>query len=419
MKIFLLMSVVCIICGVVLIANAELIFGDKLTTKNYTEAKILIFILILSMALTFPTSVFTCNIDANEKFLFGKTVILLQNLLNPFICLPLLLMGFGNIGVVGTSFVLALIKILVCGYYCIFKLKMRFNLKGFNHKAFREMSRFTFFIFINQIIDQINWNLDKFLLGRLASLSEIALYGIGGQLNSLYITCSSNVSNVFAPAINKIVFTDNDDNKLTDIFIRVGRVQYIIVMLVLLGFGIFGKQFIKLWAGDSYDESYYVALALMIPMLVPLIQNIGIEIQRAKNKHQVRSIVYLIMSILNIFVSVPLIQKFGAIGAALGTTFSLFLGNILFMNFYYHLKLGIDILRFWKFILQMIFPTIVAFILGLFVNHLIIGVGWLNLIFKIVSFTLLYLIVFWKFGFDEYEKNMVKRILSRFVHIGK
>ena len=69
---------------------------------------------------------------------------------------------------------------------------------------------------------------------------------------------------------------------------------------------------------------------------VPLIQNLGIEIQRAKNMHKARSAVYLFIAIANVFVSIPLIKLMGPAGAALGTAISLFAGNIIFMNWHYH-----------------------------------------------------------------------------------
>lgn len=54
MKLFLLMSIICIICGGILIFNVEAFFGYKLSQNNFQEAKILIGILIISMALSFP-----------------------------------------------------------------------------------------------------------------------------------------------------------------------------------------------------------------------------------------------------------------------------------------------------------------------------------------------------------------------------
>lgn len=411
MKLFLLMSIICIICGGILIFNVEAFFGYKLSQNNFQEAKILIGILIISMALSFPTSVFTCNIDANERFIFEKGITLLQNFFNPFLCLPLLLLGYGNVGIVSASLVLTAAKLFVCAWYAIKKLNMQFNMKEFNSSLFKEMGGFTFFIFLNQIIDQVNWNLDKYLLGRLASLSAVAIYGVGSQLNSLYISCSNAISSVFAPQINNIVINENDDGKLTNIFIKVGRIQYIVVYLILLGFLLLGKPFIMLWAGTEYINAYYVAIALMIPMLIPLIQNIGIEIQRAKNKHQVRSIVYLIMAVLNAGVSIPLIMKFGEIGAALGTTISLFLGNILFMNIYYHIKLNINIISFWKSILNMIPASLICLGIGICISKISLNVNaWIELLIKIIMLIVVYFVTFWFCGFNCEEKRMFVEI---------
>ena len=66
-------------------------------------------------------------------------------------------------------------------------------------------------------------------------------------------------------------------------------------------------------AGIDYNNAYYVALLLIIPVTVPLIQNLGIEIQRAKNKHKFRSIVYFLIAIGNVLISIPLVKLYGEI----------------------------------------------------------------------------------------------------------
>ena len=89
-------------------------------------------------------------------------------------------------------------------------------------------------------------------------------------------------------------------------------------------------------------------------MTVPLIQNIGIEIQRAKNMHQFRSKVYFCMAIGNAIVSVPLGIKFSRIGCALGTAISMIIGNGFIMNWYYQTHIGLDMVYFWKRILGIV-----------------------------------------------------------------
>lgn len=145
-------------------------------------------------------------------------------------------MGYGSIGMVAVTTFLTLLVLVMNVYYSFHNLHIRFCFKKFQLDLLKEMWVFTFFIFINQIIDQINWSVDKFLLGRFAGTTAVAVYGVGGQINSMYIELSSSVSNVFVPKVNRIVAESGDDNELTRLFTKVGRIQFMILGLILSGF---------------------------------------------------------------------------------------------------------------------------------------------------------------------------------------
>ena len=417
MIIFCVISVICILCGVVMIGNIRSIFGAGLTDSEYETARVLMSLMIINLAMTFPNSVFNCSITAHEKFLFQKLLILLQNLFSPFLMLPLLIMGYGSVGMVSVTTFLTFLLLLSNMFYCFKKLHVRFEFHLLQIRLLKEMWVFTFFIFLNQIIDQVNWSVDKFLLGRFAGTTAVAVYGVGGQINTLYLQFSTSISNVFVPKVNRIVAESNDDGQLTKLFTKVGRIQFIVLGLILSGFIFLGSPFIKVWAGEGYGDSYDVALLLIIPVTVPLVQNLGIEIQRAKNMHKARSIVYLFIAVANVFISIPLIKLMGPVGAALGTAISLCLGNILFMNWYYHVRIGMNMFYFWKeiakFIPALIAPTIVGILIMKFVHVLdVFQVG----IYAVVYATV-YCFSMYSFGMNAEEKQLVtgpiKKILKK------
>ena len=171
MVIFLVISGICIVCGVVMVSNVRAIFGTGLTDAEYNTAKVLMALMVFNLALTFPNSVFDAFTSAYERFVFQKILVCAQNILNPFLALPLLLMGYGSIGMVSVTI-----------WFCLSKLHIHFIFRGFQFSLLKEMWVFTFFIFLNQIIDQVNWSVDKFLLGRLAGTTAVAIYGVGGQI---------------------------------------------------------------------------------------------------------------------------------------------------------------------------------------------------------------------------------------------
>ena len=58
----------------------------------------------------------------------------------------------------------------------------------------------------------------------------------------------------------------------------------------------------------------------------------------------------------------------GGVGAALGTTISLVIGNGFIMNWYYHYRIGLDIKYFWSQILRFIPSLIMPVLYGILIN---------------------------------------------------
>ncbi len=403
--IFIVIAALCVLCGSIMIIKANIIFGDGLTEAELGKARILMMILVANLALTFTETVFTVHVAANEQFIFQRVLNVLRTLLNPFLTIPLLIMGFGSVGMVLVS---TFINIMVCFLnvtYCKKVLKIQFSFKGLNFGLLREIWIFTFFIFINTIIDEINWHVDKLLLGRMIGTAAVAVHGVAASLNSMYITFSSSIAGVFSPRINRIVAENNDDQELTNLFTRIGRIQFVILWLIISGYIIFGKEFIIIWAGDEYIMSYYIGLFLMVPLTIPLIQNLGIEILRAKNKHKVRSAVYLFIAFVNIFLSIKFISTYGVVGAAVGTAISLILGNCIFMNIYYHKRLGINIIYFWKEIIRFVPAMLIAVVAGIIIKSVFECETLLTLITGILLYCMIYALVQWFVGMNEYEKE--------------
>ena len=256
-------------------------------------------------------------------------------------------------------------------------------------------------------------NVDKFLLGMFKGTAPVAVYALGTQFNTYYMAVAMAVTSVFVPQINQLVARDYDNTDLPVIFKRVGRMQFVLLTFILLGFVNFGKPFITLWVGKDYADAYYIGLILLGAITVPLIQGIGLEIQRAKNKHRFCAVMLFFMAFVNILISIPLCRQYGGIGAAFGTGFALLAGNGLIVNIYYHKRLGLNVFEFWKGILKF-FPALLAPILvGIITNVLIdlSSIPWF--ILSVVIYAMVYAASMWRFGFNGYEKELVKTVINK------
>ena len=423
--IFCCIGSIALVCGLFLTFNLHIVFSTGLTQDEYSVAGVLMLIMTINLALSFPLSVFTSIVSAHERFIFQKAVSIIHQVLSPLVTLPLLLMGYRSVAIVCVSFALTVLSGAINIYYVLYVLREGFSFRNINRAIVKSLFSFTFFIAINIIIDQINWNIDKILLGRYKGTSEVAIYSVGYILYFMYMQFSSSMSSMFTPRIHRIVNEYSDQKEtllkeLTNIFTKVGRIQFSILLLVASGIVFFGSAFITcFWVGTGYEMSYYVALLLIIPATIPLIQNLGIEIQRAQNLHHFRSYIYLGMAVLNLIMSIFLCQIYGAVGSAIGTAVSLVIANGLVINIYYHKKCNIDIKCFWKSICSML----KGFILPCFAGIMVLIFTPKNskfsfLIFtcEIIVYTVIFSFSFWKWSLNSDEKKLITSMVKRLSH---
>ena len=413
MVIFLVISAMSLLVGGVLVANVQNIFGAKLTAHEIETARVLMALLVVNIAVSFPCSVFSSYITANERFLFQRIINMIRTVLNPIVMLPLLLMGLGSVALVVVTLVLSVVTDAFNIWYCRRKLRMRLTFGHFDFALLREMGGFSFFIFLNMIIDQINWTVDTTLLGIISGTAATAIYGVGAQINSYYKTLSTSISGVFVPQINRIVAEGQGDDRLTSLFTRVGRIQFLLLMLVLTGFVFVGEPFIDAWGGGEYAGAYPIALMLMVPVTLPLIENLGIEIQRAKNMHQFRSKVYFFMALGNVLVSIPLGMRYGGLGCAMGTAISLIIGNGFVMNWYYQTHIGLDMKYFFRSILSMVPAMVPPALLGLLAVRLHTFSGYSGVLTFAVPYTAVYALCVYRWAMNDEERGMVRGMLRR------
>lgn len=236
----------------------------------------------------------------------------------------------------------------------------------------------------------------------------MAVYSVAIQLTQMFMMFSTAISGVFLPKVTAMVTYGGNEKEISDLFIRTGRIQYIVMSFILSAFVVFGRPFIRLWAGEGYEEAYYVSLLFFFSLLIPLIQNLGITILQARNQMRFRSVCYVIIAFCCLAFSIYGTRKWGMMGCAYATAGALLLGQGLVMNIYYKGRQGIDISRFWCEIGRMSIMPVIFVILCLWtVNHWEINLTIpVVFIYSVAVFVVLYALLFWFMSMNAYERNL-------------
>lgn len=403
--------------GMILSANAGSIFAKGLTPSEIGKMQTLTLIMAFNTALSFPLSVFSSMAIAHERYFFRKVMDIVSTAAAPIANLIALFLGYASVGMALAATIVQLLLAPISVHYCFRELKLRPRFVRLPGSLVREMLGFSVFVFIGTLVDMLFWATDKVILGMLASTTAVAIYNVGATFNTIVTNLSTSISSVLVPRITGMVSTSPRD-EWTALFIKVGRLQFIIIGLILSGFSVFGRVFISLWAGSAYADAYWVALLTLFPMCIPLIQSTAKSFVIALNKHQFRSIVYLVIAIANVISTYLVVPTMGIIGAALCSCVSYLLGQGIVMNVYYHKVTGLDIPLFWKNILKMAIVPGVMLVVGLFLMKYIVLDSWLTFFAGVVIYTGIYALLMYRFAMNDYEKDIVRKplwkILGRF-----
>ena len=405
-------SILSLFMGSILYFNIDTLFDQSMNETELHKIRIMMLLMIFNLAFTFPMSIWGAIITAYENFVFQKLVNIIRIILNPIVMIIMLLMGYRAIGMVVVTTAFNVVTLLINWWYCRNKLHILVLFGRFQWSFFKEVSVYSFWIFLSVIMDRIYWSTGQFVLGMFKGAATVAVYAVAIQLQSIYMGFSTAISGVFLPKVTGMVTRNNSEKEISDLFIRTGRIQYIIMAFILTGFIVFGKYFILLWAGPDYEQSYWIALCFFIPLTVPLIQNLGITILQARNQMKFRSTVYVIIALASLLISIPLAKQFGGIGCAIGTSIALITGQIIIMNIYYYRKIHIDIPSFWKEIVKM---SIIPLVLGILFSYLFMRYKLTTsflLIGGILFFSIIYIPLFFKYSMNTYEKELVKSTIK-------
>ena len=196
-------------------------------------------------------------------------------------------------------------------------------------------------------------------------------------------------------------------------FIRIGRIQYIIVSFILVGYIVFGKQFITLWAGAEYEPAYLMALLFLISLAVPLIQNLGITILQARNQMRFRSTLYIIIAAISLGFQIVLSKYYGGLGCAIAISGALILGQGFIMNWYYYKHQALNIPKFWHEIIKMSLVPVFATLFGLIAMNYVDVDSFVMLFIAIAVFVIIYLPLFWKLGMNDSERELFNGIFRK------
>ncbi len=408
---FLILATVIILVGTVAVFLLPSFYGETFSATEMVLARELLGILILNMVLRMFENLLFGILSGHERFRFSNSLKLI-NVILKFALIILLLPLVKNVKLVVLSETfLVIVTIIIFVIYIASVLHIVPKLKKWDSILFKESFGYTALMFIQSVTVQFNGNIDNVLIGARQGAIFVTVYSMALTIYGMYENLSGSVANIMLPRVTKQVVGGSDSKELQKTVEKAGRYQFLLLAAALGGFIALGKDFYKLWLGDSFADCYYLVLILIIPVTFPMVQNVTLSVLRAENKMVYRTVTLAISCICNVAITFIGITFWGYWGAAIGTALATIL-NLIMMNIYYHKVLHFNIIRLFFNIMKGTLPSaIVATLITLFVHYKFQGT-WISFVVNVIVFMIVYLALLFLFGLKKEEKTA---ILGRFL----
>lgn len=209
---------------------------------------------------------------------------------------------------------------------------------------------------------------------------------------------------------------DHDLGAVSALFVRVSRTALYPLLAVLLGFATFGREFVGLWAGPGYDEAYWVALVVMVPLTVDVAQNLGLTILQVMGRYGYRARMYMAAAAANVVGTLVLARLWGGYGAAASSAVAVALSSGVALNRYYAREVGLCMRRWWASCLRLAMPLVgmTAAFAALWgaVPH---PATWGVLALGMLAYAAAFVAVAWTLSANGYERGLVRGVAGRLV----
>lgn len=382
----------------------------NLTIDEIDRFKIVYVIVATYSVLSFPFIPVNGVLTAHEKFISFKLCDIFHKLFIVITMSACLLLGYGLYALVLVNAISGLLTIAL-KLFCIRKTTpQKVDFRGGRLFDIKKILTFSGWVTIQSIAQRCIFNIAPSILAMLSGSVEVAILGVAVTIEGYVYTFANAISGMFLPRVSR-VYSQGDGNILP-LMIRIGRIQMFLISFLVFILICFGNEFINLWVGHDFSQSYICVVLLVLPSLLHLPQEIGKQAIIALNKVKYQAIVYLLMAIINILLVFLFSPIYGAMGVCLSICIS-YIVRTVGLDIIMYKSVSINIFSFFKDVyLRLFMPLLITFSIGVIINYTIVESGWFLLFIKILIFSIFYALIMYKWEMNQSEKDFVVKLLK-------
>lgn len=303
----------------------------NLSAVQVSTAQWILAILGARIAIGFPMGVFGAVTTARQWFAATAGIAIAVALLQGAATYLVLKAGYGLIPLVGTTTAIGVASYVA--YAAVARRAfpgMRLSLSLFSARHVREVTAFSFYLFLISIAIHVAASVDNLIIGAYIGTGAIAVYTVAVRLAEYQRQLCGQFTGFLFPLVVRF-HTSKDAPALRATLLEGTRIGLGLVVGFALCLIAFGRELVDLWMGTGFEGSAVPLYVLALVGIVMVAQGPTGTILLGTGRHRLVAWASVADIILNVAVSIALVGRFGLTGVALGTALPYSLLNLLLL----------------------------------------------------------------------------------------
>ena len=314
---------------------------------SYESLAAIVFVISgLNFAVGFPAGVLSAALVGYQRLDLNNLVQVVTILINTVLVVIFLSLGFDLTAV-------ALITLAITSLTLVLRLyfltradrSFRLNPRFFRRAIIARLVAYGVFVFLIYVGAGLQFEMSSMVIGHFMSVSQITPFAVARRLGYLVLNISLPLSGVLFPAFSELGAT-MDFDRARRLLLEGTRVSVAVGLPLALVLMIMAEPIISLWVGSQYRTSAPIAVVLIATVFITLVYNTSSNLLLGMGRHRVLAAITLLDGLLNLILSVVLIQIIGLIGVALAALIPLVLISLVLITRFACATVNLSISRF-------------------------------------------------------------------------
>ena len=398
--------------AVALLAALALPVLFNVTPEQVSVGRVVLLMIALQVALTFPFSIFGAVTNAFERSDINDVAAILFNVATAAVNVVVLEAGYGLVTLVTATTVMRILPLWVFrrNAYRVFP-QLEIRRAFFQRTRLRQLTGFSMYVAVAEWSARLTYATGALYLGMFVGTAAVFIYSVAYRIAESLQMMTEQLHTFMMPWIVHRAVDGAVDRQRT-LMVRATRLELGVAVGLCGLVAALAGAVIDAWLGPEAKESIRVTQMLALLVVLRAGTDMPATVLQGTGHHRFLAGATATAAITNLLISLPLVLIWGVPGAALGTVISVTLSTALV----FPRSCKVVDVRVWDGVKQILVPTLgpaaVAVATVLALQRVLPG-GLVPVLANLCVGGLVYAAMFLWLGVEQDEREWLKAMLSR------